>query len=271
MNDVGPTSGAHVLAFEAYGVRLAVDTSEQHVLERFRHFLPPGARPCPPETVERRYAVTRDDVGTYSITRDGKELAGTTGLELDLAIELLDSEVRIYLGRTAPEAIFIHAGAVSHRGRAIVMPAKSFDGKTTLVAALVQAGATYYSDEFAVLDREGLVIPYAKPLSVRDGGWAQTDRAVESYGGVAGEERLPIGLIVITSYEPDAQWSPKEVTKGAGAMALLANAVAARERSEEVMQAVSLAAEEAMVIEGERPEADFVAPLLLRELERHAS
>ncbi len=30
-------------------------------------------------------------------------------------------------------------------------------GKTTLVKAMVEAGATYYSDEFAVLDKEGLV------------------------------------------------------------------------------------------------------------------
>ena len=150
------------------------------------------------------------------------------------------------------------------------MPGMSFAGKTTLVAALVKAGAVYYSDEFAVIDREGLVHPYAKPLSMRDGGWEQTDYTVESYGGVAGQQPLPLRMIVITTYRPDAEWSPKRLSPGAGAMALLANAVPARERSQEVLAAVSRAADSALVIESDRGEADVVAPLLLRELEQVA-
>jgi hypothetical protein len=36
-----------------------------------------------------------------------------------------------------------------------VLPGRSFAGKTTLVAALVQVGAEYWSDEYPVLDAEG--------------------------------------------------------------------------------------------------------------------
>ncbi len=147
------------------------------------------------------------------------------------------------------------------------MPARSFGGKTTLVAALVRAGAVYYSDEFAVIDRNGLVQPYAKPLSIRGDGLEQTDHAVESFGGVAGDEPLPLGMIVITTYKQGAEWKPKRLSPGAGAMALLANAVPAMERPEEVMQAISRAARDAVVIEGDRGEADEVAPLLLEALE----
>ena len=188
-----------------------------------------------------------------------------------MALELLDSQIRIYLGRRAPDAIFIHAGAVSHRGVAVVMPGMSFAGKTTLVAALVRAGALYYSDEFAVIDREGFVNPYPKALSVRTDGWMQIDQTVESHGGVTGEGRVPLGMIVITSYRADAEWSPQQRSQGAGAMALLANAVPARERSQEVMEVVSRAAEGALVIESDRAEADAIAPLLLQELERRAA
>lgn len=272
MSDQQQTQRGNELAFEAYGVRLAVDASEPDVLERVRQYLPPGSQPCPPEAVQCRFSLVRSEIGTYSITRDGKELNGTTNLELDLAVELLDSQMRIYLGRTAPDAIFIHAGVVSHRGVAMVTPGASFTGKTTLVAALVRAGAVYYSDEFAVLGRDGLVIPYAKPLSVRAaGGWAQTEHAVESLGGVAGKERLPLAMVVITSYRAEAEWNPQPVSRGAGAMALLANAVPARERSGEVMEVVSRAIEGAVVLESPRGEADEIAPLLLRELEQHAA
>jgi len=256
------------VAFEAYGLRVAVDASEE-VLELVRRLLPPDSRPCPPDAVQTRFSITRNQVGTYSINRDGEQLINR--LELDMALEMLDTKLRIYLGRKSPEAIFIHAGAVAHRGMAIVMPGLSFSGKTSLVAALVRAGARYYSDEFAVIDRDGLVRPYAKALSVRDNGWAQTDHTVESLGGLAGEEPAPLRMIVITRYYPHAQWEPVVRSRGAGAMALLANAVPARERSEEVMEAVKLAADGAAVIESDRGEADVVAPLLLRELERHTA
>jgi hypothetical protein len=266
------TDGAHEIAFEAYGVRLAVGAGEEEVLERIRRILPPGSQPCSPETVDARFSLTRGEFGTYGITKNGKKLGGISKLELDLALEVLDSQLRLYLGRTAPDAVFVHAGVVSRNGVGIIIPAASFAGKTTLVAALVKAGAVYYSDEFAVIDRDGLVHPYAKALSVRDDGdWRQTDHAVESLGGVAGEERLPLGLVVVTSYKPGAEWRPQRLSQGAGAMALLANAVPARERSEDVMGAVSRAVDGALVLQGDRGEADAVAPLLLRELELHTA
>jgi hypothetical protein len=264
-----PALGSNEIAFEAYGVRLALSADRPEILERMRDFLPPGSQPCSPASVERRFSLTLEDNGTYALTRDGKRLAGTGGLQLDLALELFDSQLRIYLGRTAPDAIFIHAGAVAHRGRAIVMPSASFGGKTTLVEALVKAGAVYYSDEFAVIDREGLVHPYAKPLSVRDGGWEQTHHDVESLGWVAGDEPVLLGMIVITTYRPGAKWNPKRLSAGAGAMALLANAVPAQERPQEVLQATSRAAKDSIVIESNRDEADAIAPQLLAELERH--
>src|SRR5207247_125098 len=85
-----------------------------------------------------------------------------------------------------------HAGAVAHRGRIALLPGQSFAGKTTLTAALVELGALYYSDEFAVLDADGLVHPYAKDLSIRDHGRMQrSDTPVETLGGLAG--RVPRG------------------------------------------------------------------------------
>ena len=59
---------------------------------------------------------------------------------------------------------------------AIVMPGASFAGKTTMVRAWLEAGATYYSDEFAVLDRTGRVHPFARPLAIREGSTASTRR-----------------------------------------------------------------------------------------------
>jgi hypothetical protein len=61
--------------------------------------------------------------------------------------------------------IFVHAGVVAWRGQAIVIPGATQSGKTSLVAALVRAGAEYFSDEYAVFDARGRVHPLPR-------GWA---------------------------------------------------------------------------------------------------
>jgi hypothetical protein len=260
------------LAFEAFGVRAAVSTNRPELVERLRPLLPPGSRPCPASTIGRRFSLIARENGTYDFALNGDVL--NRGLELELALMLLDSQLRLHVGVKAPDMIFIHAGVVAYRGRAIVMPGKSFAGKTALVAALVDRGATYYSDEFAVIDMRGLTHPYAKALSLREPGrkdWMQTDHSMESLGWTAGSEALPIGAIVVTSYRRGAEWRPRRLSSGEGAMALLANAVPARDRPAQVMRALSHAASEAITIESERGEAEEVAPLLLGEVERQTA
>ena len=48
---------------------------------------------------------------------------------------------------------------------------------------MVRAGATYYSDEYAVIDDTGLVHPFARPLGIREeGSYVQTKCAAEALG-----------------------------------------------------------------------------------------
>jgi hypothetical protein len=258
------------LAFEAFGVRVAVSTNRPELIERLRPLLPPGWQPCPASAVGQRFSLIAKENGTYDFALNGDVL--NRSLMLEFALMLLDSQLRLHLGAKAPDMIFIHAGAVAYGGRTIVMPGKSFAGKTVLVAALVDLGCTYYSDEFAIIDERGLIHPYAKALSLREGrpDHMQTDYSIESLGWTAGSEPLPPGMIVVTSYRPGAEWQPRPLSSGELAMALLANAVPARERPAEVLRAISRVADDALAIESERDEADAVAPLLLAELERLA-
>jgi hypothetical protein len=251
--------------FEAYGVSIAVRGTHPEVLERFRPYMPPGANPLESNEVQRRFEIRQESAGTYQFLKDGESI--TIGINLELAILMLDTEIRLFIARKAPGAIFVHAGVVAHNGRAIVLPGLSFAGKTRLVAALVQAGALYFSDEFAVLDEDGRVRPYAKPLSVRNHKEIQVEQSVESMGGVAGDEPLPIGLIAVTTYKPGGRWNPKRLTAGEGAIALLANTVPARERPQESLRAIKRAIDGAVFLESERGEADLLAPILLAELE----
>jgi len=260
-----PRDAQHEIPFESFGVKIALHATQPDVLEQARPLLPPGWKPCDSAQVQQRFAILSEPAGTYGFLREGK--VHHPSLNLELALAMLDTELRLYIARKAPEGIFIHAGVVGYHGRTIVLPGMSFAGKTTLVAALVREGAVYYSDEFAVIDMDGLVRPYAKPLSLRDDNHIQVEHSVESLGGVAGEHPMQIGAIVVTSYKPGAEWQPRHLSPGEGAMALLANAVPARERPAEVMRAISKSAGGATVIQSDRGEADAIAPLLLSELD----
>lgn len=251
----------HELSFEAYGVIGALNASRPELLDRARSVLPPGWTPAngavPPGG---RFSIAHHN-GAIEV-RVG-DTAQIRTVDLDVALAVLDAQVRAYVSLQAPERIFVHAGAVANDGGAILIPGLSFSGKTTLVAALVHAGATYYSDEYAVLDEHGLVHPYPKPLSIRAGARRGTDHAVTTLGGEAGTDPLRVALIAVTSYRPGARWNPQRQSPGAGAMALLSNTVPARDRPAQALAAIRQAAASAAVLEGERGEAAETAAHLL--------
>jgi len=260
-----PFSGL-VLVFESFGVKMWVGTNRREAAARLHTVLPPGWKDCQPEDVEdNKLGLLGEKQGTYGIDLANTPI--TTGMPLDLALEILDSTIRERIAFSAPDHIFVHAGVVAHQGRAIVIPGKSFSGKTTLVAALVRAGATYYSDEFAPIDRDGLVHPYAKPLSIRGANQLQNNHHVETLGGAAGDEPLPVGLVVLPTYRAGASWEPTRLSPAQGALAMIGHTAPARERPQQMVPTLTRAVESATILQGDRGEADELAPLLLAELE----
>src|SRR5260370_20995260 len=96
-------------------------------------------------------------------------------------LDAFESHVQLTVAEYAPRRVFVHAGVVGWKNRAILIPGLSHSGKTTLVDQLIRAGATYYSDEYAVLDERGRVHPYARALGMRsrDSGESKKVRAEE--------------------------------------------------------------------------------------------
>jgi hypothetical protein len=261
----------HQFAFEAYGVAVRVCASSQELLARIEPLLPPGRRPLDAQKTRRRIGLLERPSGGYALYNGPSPVEQLDDLESALA--RLDTRLRGYVAESAPDLIFVHAGVVGHRGRALVLPGASFAGKTTAVAALVRVGATYYSDEFAVFDSDGLVHPYAKPLSLRPALTAGNSRArqaehtVESLGGVAGEQPLPLGAAAMTHYAADARWRPRRLSTGEAVLALVSQTISARVRPEATMRVLSRALERAVVFEGERGDADEFARTLLEVAE----
>ena len=260
-----PSNGQHRITLEAFGVPLSLEVGSAELLSRVSSNLPPGSRPCESVPEEHEFKLSTRDGVNYRVEHPGESLPGSS--DLDVALEVLDAEVRAFIARQAPEHIFVHAGVVALDGRAIVMPGPTFSGKTTLVAEFVRAGALYYSDDLAVLDSEGLVHPYPKPLSIRARDFSQTNHDIASLGGSAGAGGIPVGVAVFSQYRPGASWDPHHLSRGDGVLALLANTVPARERPEQALRALTRAVDGAVVLEGERGEAVEVVEQLLHGAE----
>lgn len=258
------------VAFESFDVRVRVSVGSADLLEHVIPLLPPHARPCPLETTSESFGLFAEPDGRYRFERTDSPVSKR--LELPFALELMQAQLRIYVGMNTPARIFIHAGVVERDGSAIVIPGSSFSGKTTLVRALVEAGARYYSDDYAVIDDSGLVHPFAKPLSIRDADEIQVDHSVERIGGTAGDEPIPIAAAVFTAYRPGADWRPGTLSHGNGVLRMFEHALTARARAQESLQVLNVALRDAVLLDGERGDAtELVAPLLSAPLGQLAS
>ena len=184
-------------------------------------------------------------------------------LDRSRACEAFESTVQFDVAATSTEWVFIHAGVVVHDGGAIVMPAPATHGTSTLVDALVRAGATYYSDESAAIDGEGRVHPFRNPLSLHT---AKGGKRRVTVGEGAALPPVPIKTIVSTRHEPGVAWQPRRGTAAESVMTLMSNAVRVRLAPRITLDVLARAASCAVLLEGPRGDADVVAPQLLSEL-----
>lgn len=256
------------VAFTAYGLRIGLRTSDSSALERLLPALPPGWAPAASPEVDALYsfvvggAGSRPGLRRYHVVYSNSMPVVRT-LELAEALRILELDLQVRVAQRAPGLVFVHAGVVGWRGRAIVVPGRSRSGKSSLVAALVRAGATYLSDEFAPVDARGRVHPYPVALGMRQPGSAAALRCPADALGPPGTEPLRPGLVVLTRYASGSSWRPRELTAGRAALEMLRHTVPARQRPAGALRSLSRAVRRARALRGPRGEADEVAPLIL--------
>lgn len=176
----------------------------------------------------------------------------------------LTGDLMVYVANHAPDRVFVHAGVVGWRDHALVFPGTSFAGKTTLVAALVSAGATYYSDEYAVLDERGRLHPYPRDLQMREaGGVEQVAVAVTELGGRAGTAPLAVSHVVFTEYAESGRWDPQPVSAGMAVLETLQHSIPVQRTPARVMATLAKMMESAIAVRSERGEARETAKALL--------
>lgn len=254
--------------FVAYGQKLGIRVDDSSILERLLPYLPPGWKPMSEPVVKWLYSLWVDGSGNsgthqpYQLYLGADRLAQTSNLTE--ALNILESDLQLLVATHSTQGLFIHAGVVGWQGKAILIPGRSFAGKTTLVMEMVKAGATYYSDEYAIVDEQGWVWPYPRWLSMRGTNGQGSRRCSPQELGVAiGVEPLPVGLIIVTKYQADAQWQAQTLTPGEAMLALLDNTVAARTQPEVAMARLQKIVLKAKTIKSNRNEAKTVISQLL--------
>jgi hypothetical protein len=268
-------SSKKYIAIESFGVRLKVCAAQVALLEeiegRIGNILPEGFyKKISPRRAVHSFSVRRSNSAEYILFKGRKKI--TFGNDREIFLKYLDWQIRLTIAEFAESRVFVHAGVVAWKGKAIIIPAKSFAGKTTIVKELTKLGAKYYSDEYAVLDEEGFVHPFPKMLSIRGLGdkYQQTDYPVETFGGSKGIAPLPVGMVLLTEFESGAEWHPQLLSDGLGVIELLSHTIPIRYNPKFSLKVLNKTVNRAIIVKTKRGEAEEFAVKLLSFFENKA-
>jgi len=108
--------------------------------------------------------------------------------------------------------LILHAAVVIKDGGAVIIPADSGGGKSTLAAALMEAGCAVLSDEFALIDTvTGLVHGFPRPISLKNASLDLFDRVLCTYHDTP-KGRLGYMAVTADSIKaPQSAWKPAEI------------------------------------------------------------
>ncbi len=252
-------------AFESYGVLVKIESNHQELVDKAelvsKKALLGNLTSYDGVEFDHVFELPRDDSGVFHLIQNGEQIS--YGEDETIFFKFFDSILRVAIGEYATDRVFLHAGVVGWKGKAIVLPADSYQGKSTLVAELVKIGAEYYSDEFAILDQKGFVHPFPRRLNLRTEDYKTYDLSVEDLGGTYGKGPLPVGLILLTGYRPGEKWQPEILSSGNGLLKIIPFTLSIRYRPKFAMEVLHNVSRHAIIASSLRGSADKFAKTLL--------
>ena len=149
------------------GVGISIESTIEAAIELVDDTYGAFAAPADPDAfVIDALSDPLDD--SFAVTGPAGELEPARSLDAALIAVLNCVAATVARGLYDRGLLAVHAGAVVHRGQALVVAGPSGHGKTTLTLGLVCAGLGLLSDELAVLDpRSRRVLPYRRSAHVR--------------------------------------------------------------------------------------------------------
>jgi hypothetical protein len=255
--------------FGAFGVAWDLESEDPSWYRTLVDRLPPGAAPCPGKAPERGYVLrimppTLTELGpSYLLLADGRPLVRSSdGTDV---VDAFEENVQWLVAERSPRRVFLRAGVVGWRDRAIVIAGGPGTGKRTLVRALVACGATYFSDDYAVLEGN-TVEPYQsrRQPALRAGHGLSV--WLDELAPARAPRPVPVGVVLFAPYQAGAVFKPKLVSRGKALLEMFKHAVAAQRNPVPVLRALETVSRRCNALEGVRGDARAVAAYLLDRL-----
>jgi hypothetical protein len=258
---------SHKFYIASFGVKIGFSTNSAEALEAVREavkiYLPGYFEEIEETETEHNFTLVWSKGKWDKLYKNGENVFNRE--QRQYTVERVASVIRLTVAEFATDHVFVHAGVVAWKGKAVVIPARSRSGKTSLTIALVQRGAVYYSDEYAILDSGGFLHPFPKMLSVRGviDERRQIDYPVEKFGGVAGTEKIRVGMVLVTDYKPRARWNPVVLSPAKGIIETIQNTVPIRQNPQFTLEVLNKIAREAVFVKSKRGDVSKSADLIL--------
>ena len=253
-----------------YGVTIRLESDQEPLLElalqSARKAVVGSLEIVPEQTTAHSFGFHSGNSEKAFLQIDSGELLERYGSE-HLLLNF-ESMIRIKVAEYAVGRMFLHAGAVGWKGKAIIFPADSFGGKSTLTAEFVRRGANYYSDDYAVFDSEGLLYPFSRPISLRKKSGKNIKYGVQEVsageiGGNLGVKPIPVGAVWITHFEKGVPWDPKLLTPAQAVMEMISQTIPIRYDPEFSLKVLKKVASNAILLKCPRSDARKFAGLFL--------
>jgi hypothetical protein len=156
-------------AFTCQGVRIGLRTNTAPAIEQALSRLPPGWEPSAELVVENLCSLLvggtkpGSNLRRFSLLYCGSSLVARASA-LEDVLAALESYLHLFVAVRVRRRRFVRAAVAGWGDNAILILGPPSSGRSTLLGALLRAGAAYYSDRYAVLDGKGRVHPYPTPL-----------------------------------------------------------------------------------------------------------
>jgi hypothetical protein len=255
--------------YAAFGVSWEVRSDDVAAYHQLLDRLPPGAATSTGKSASRIYAfrtlpsrLSEKDV-SYLLSADGRPLIRSSETS-DIA-EAFEDDLKALVAERSLRKVFLRAGVVGWRDRAIVIAGGPRSGKSTLVRALLGCGASYFSDEYAVLDGN-FVQPFPARLPIWSTPGSSLIHWFDQLGGAREPKPVPVGLVLFAPYQPGAVFKPRLISRGNSLLGMFKNAVAAQRNPEHVLRALETVSRRCNALEGVRGDAQSAATYLLDRL-----
>ncbi len=248
MTTMGRSSKTTLVSATCFGVCIEIECPESESAAVAAH-LPVHSKFTSVYDLTHKFALEPVEGNLFCVRCGGSRKAPAQ--PLDVALRSLQKELQLCVAERATSCVFIHAGVVQMNGITMIFPGYSHAGKSTLVWSLLQAGAVYYSDEYAVFDEQGAIHPFPSPLHLRS---PDGDRQLIVSNRV-GPLPHALQVVVFVTFEPHSVWQPRILRPSETMMQLIRNSIGIRRNPSFVLPIIRKVSMQARAFAGVRGEA----------------